>query len=89
MFRVARGRHATSSASIGKTARNHFQTEPALLQRPKLSATRDFKDKFERLAEVLGVENAQKHMADVLETALDIALEKKDPKKKLERRIKR
>ncbi|GMR22435.1 MAG: hypothetical protein BMS9Abin37_0784 [Acidobacteriota bacterium] len=53
------------------------------------SADRDFKDKFERLAEVLGVENAQKHMADILEKALDVALEKKDPKKKLERRRKR
>ena len=25
MFRMARGRHATSSASIGNNARNHFQ----------------------------------------------------------------
>ena len=49
----------------------------------------EFKDKFERLAEVMGVENAQKNMADILEKALDIALEKKDPKKKLERRRKR
>ena len=40
-------------------------------------------------AEVVGVENAQKHMAEILEMALDIALEKKDPKKKLERRRKR
>ena len=55
----------------------------------RFSADRNFKDKFERLAEVLGVENTQKHMADILETALDIALEKKDPKKKLERRKKR
>ena len=55
----------------------------------RFSADRDFKDKFERLAEVLGVENAEKHMADILEKALDIALEKKDPKKKLERRNKR
>jgi len=54
----------------------------------RFSADRDFKDKFERLAEVLGVENAQKHMADILEKALDIALEKKDPEKKLERRKK-
>ena len=52
----------------------------------RFSADRRFKDKFERLAEVTGVENAQKHMAKILETALDIALEKKDPKKKLERR---
>ena len=76
--------------------------EPSIRKRPstqqpatpcefnfRFSADRDFKDKFERLAEVLGVQNAQKHMASILEKALDIALEKKDPKKKLERRQKR
>jgi hypothetical protein len=55
----------------------------------RFSADRAFKEKFERLAEVLGVVNAQKHMADIFEKAIDIALEKKDPKKKLERRQKR
>ncbi len=55
----------------------------------RFSAERDFKDKFERFAEVVGVENAQKHMAEILETSLDIALEKKDPKKRLERRRKK
>ena len=55
----------------------------------RFSANGDFRDKFERLAEVLGVDNAQAHMADILEKAIDIALEKKDPKKKLERRRKR
>ena len=55
----------------------------------RFSDDREFKDKFERLAEVLGVEIAQKNMAEILEKALDIALEKKDPKKKLERRKKR
>ncbi len=55
----------------------------------RFSATRDFKDKFERLAEVVGVDNAQKNTAEILEKALDIALDKKDPKKKLERRRKR
>ena len=55
----------------------------------RFSADREFKDKFDRLAEVLGVENAQNHMADILEKAIDIALEKKDPKKKLERRQER
>jgi hypothetical protein len=72
------------------------KSSPTILQPAKpdeynfrFSAGRDFKDKFERLAEVLGVENAQKHMADILEKALDIALEKNDPKKKLERRKKR
>ena len=55
----------------------------------RFSADKEFKDKFERLAEVMGVENAQKNMAEILAKALDIALEKKDPKKKLERRRKR
>ena len=55
----------------------------------RFSAAREFKDKFERLAEVVGVENAQRHMAELFEKALDIALEKKDPKKKLDRRRRR
>ena len=72
------------------------KSSPTILQpaRPEVfnfrfSANRDFKDKFERLAEVVGVENAHKHMAEILEKALDIALEKKDPKKRLERRRKK
>ncbi|TDI45281.1 MAG: hypothetical protein E2P02_07655 [Acidobacteria bacterium] len=72
------------------------KSSPTILQpaRPavhnfRFSANQDFKDKFERLAKVVGVENAPKHMAEILEKALDIALEKKDPKKKLERRRKR
>ena len=52
----------------------------------RFSANRSFKEKFERLAEVMGVENAQKHMAEILEQALDVALDKKDPKRKFERR---
>ena len=52
----------------------------------RFSADRSFKEKFERLAEVMGVENSQKHMAEILERALDVALDKKDPKRKLERR---
>ena len=55
----------------------------------RFSADKDFKDKFERLAEVVGIQNAPKHMAEIIEKAIDIALEKKDPKKKLERRRKR
>ena len=50
----------------------------------RFSADKDFKDKLERLAEVVGIQNAQKNMAEIIEKALDIALEKKDPKKKLE-----
>ena len=55
----------------------------------RFSADEAFKHKLDRLAEVVGVVNAQAHMAELLEQALDIALEKKDPQKKLERRRKR
>ena len=55
----------------------------------RFSADGEFKKKFARLAEVLGVENPLKNMAEVLEKAVDISLEKKDPKKKLERRLER
>ncbi len=53
----------------------------------RFSADGNFKEKFERLAEVLGVENPLKHMAEILERAVDISLEKKDPKRKRERRL--
>ena len=53
------------------------------------SAGGSFKEKFERLAEVLGVENPLKNMAEVFERAVDISLDKKDPKRKLERRLER
>ncbi len=55
----------------------------------RFSAGKGLKEKLERLAEVLGIENAARHMPEILEQALDLALEKKDPKKKLERRQKR
>jgi hypothetical protein len=41
----------------------------------RFSADGDFKAKFERLAEVLGVENPLKNMAEVFERAVDISLE--------------
>jgi hypothetical protein len=53
----------------------------------RFSADESFKAKFARLAEVLGVKNPLKNMAAVFEKAIDISLEKKDPKKKLERRL--
>ncbi len=55
----------------------------------RFSAGKEFKGKFERLAEVLGIESAARRMPEIFEKALDLALEKKDPKKKLERRKKR
>jgi hypothetical protein len=55
----------------------------------RFAADRKFKEKFERLAEVLGVENPLLHMAEIMERALDIALDKKDMKRKLARRLER
>ena len=55
----------------------------------RFSADRKFKEKFERLAEVLGVENPLQHMAEIMERALDIALDKKDLKRKRARRLER
>ena len=55
----------------------------------RFSADGNFKEKFERLAEVLGVENPLKNMAEVFEKAMEISLDKKDPKRKRERRRER
>ena len=55
----------------------------------RFAADRKFKEKFERLAEVLGVENPLQHMAEIMEQALDIALDKKDLKRKRARRLER
>lgn len=72
------------------------RTSPSILEpaRPdqfnfRFTADRKFKEKFERLAEVLGVENPLQHMAKILEQALDIALDKKDLKRKRARRLER
>ena len=55
----------------------------------RFTANRKFKEKLERLAEVLGVQNPQQHMAEIMEQALDIALDKKDVKRKRARRLAR
>jgi len=55
----------------------------------RFAADRKFKEKFERLAEVLGVENPLQHMTEVMEQALDIALDKKDLKRRRARRLER
>ena len=53
----------------------------------RFAADREFKEKFERLAEVLGVENPLQHMAEIMDRALAIALDKKDLKRKRARRL--
>ncbi len=71
------------------TSRPAPRVSPSMLEpaRPerynfRFAADRKFKEKFERLAEVLRVENPLQHLADVMEQALDIALDKKDVKRK-------
>ncbi|MCP3676573.1 MAG: hypothetical protein GY721_02970, partial [Deltaproteobacteria bacterium] len=49
----------------------------------------EFKEKFERFAEVIGVGAPHGCIVDVLESAIEIALEKKDPIRKRERQLKR
>ncbi len=55
----------------------------------RFSAGKSMKEKLVRFGEVLGIDGAAKHMAEIFEKALDLALEKMDPKQKLERRKKR
>ena len=55
----------------------------------RFAADKEFKLKLERLAEVLGIENPAKNMAEILEKALGLALEAKDPERRLERRLAR
>ena len=55
----------------------------------RFSASREFIEKVERLAEVLGVHHPKGNLEQLFDTALEMALDKKDPKRKLERRRKR
>ena len=55
----------------------------------RFAANRRLKDKITRLAEVLGVHDPSRNLAELIETAVDLALDKKDPRKKQERRRQR
>ena len=55
----------------------------------RFSASKAFKEKYERLAEVLGVENPVRDMERIFELAVDLALEKKDPERKRQRSLER
>ena len=87
---------ALQAEQTGRTASSE-RKEPAPIFEPatekryniRFSAGEGFTEKLNRLAEVLGIECAQKHMEQILEKALDVALDKKDPKRALERRRKR
>ncbi len=55
----------------------------------RFSGGKELREKLERFAEVIGIENAERHMAEIIEMAVDLALDKQDPRRKLERRRKR
>jgi hypothetical protein len=55
----------------------------------RFSADRRFKEKLERLAEVLGIANPEKSLVEILEQAIDVTLDKKDPRRRLARRRER
>jgi hypothetical protein len=55
----------------------------------RFAASRELKEKFDRLAEVLGVENPLLHMAEIMERAMDDSLDKRDVKRKRARRLAR
>ena len=55
----------------------------------RFAADRQFMEKLERAAEVAGVSNPHRNLAQVLEKALDLFLEKKDPQRRQQRREQR
>ena len=71
--------------------RSRDLVEPATQDRYnfRFSAGKEFTEKFERLAEVLGIVSPQSHLEEIFDRAIELALDKKDPKRKLERRRKR
>jgi 5-methylcytosine-specific restriction endonuclease McrA len=83
------GTESTASSSCHSSqAPNNNLIQPAEVNvfNFRFAADRKFKDKLDRLAEVLGIENPQRNMAKILDYAIDTALEKKDPKRRLARR---
>ena len=51
----------------------------------RFAADKQFMDKLERAAEVAGVLNAHRNLAQVIEKALDVFLEKQDPQRRQQR----
>ena len=55
----------------------------------RFAAGKSFREKLLRVAEVLGIENPERSMAEILERGLDLLLEKKAPERRLARRLER
>ena len=82
--------------SASPPARPTPRVSPSILEpaRPEVfnfrfAADRKFKRSSSAWLEVLGVENSHQRMAEIMEQALDMALEKKDVKRKRQRRLER
>jgi len=80
---------AGAGSADGKRTRDLLQPATEDRYNVRFSAGRAFTEKLTRLAEVLGIEHPKNHLEEILTKALDIALEKQDPERKLERRRKR
>ncbi len=79
-------RRAGGAPSRAARGRRKGRVGPARPQvfNVRFPASAEFKAKIERFAEVIGVFDVAGKLAELLEQAVDLALEKKDPKKKLE-----
>jgi len=84
---------AAPAQTSGPTPRPIPRVSPSILEpaRPdvfnfRFAANREFKENFERLAEVLGVHNPLQHMSEIMAQAVNLALDKKDVKRRLARR---
>jgi hypothetical protein len=55
----------------------------------RFAAGKSFREKLLRAAEVLGIENPERSLAEILEKGLDLFLEKKDPVRQRARRLER
>jgi hypothetical protein len=82
-------REASAPSPPPRPSPSIFQPATPTAYNFRFAADKEFKESFERLAEVLGVENPLQHMAEIFQKAVDIALDKKDPKRRLERRKER
>ena len=78
-----------SSAQSNEKSSSLIQPAQPEIYNFRFSADKAFKEKLLRVAEVLGIPAPERNLARVLERALDLTLEKKDPQRKLERRRER
>ena len=82
------GRDLPLAAAVRRTS-NVLEAATPETYNFRFSADRAFRDKLERLAEVLGVRDPVQHMGEILERAVDCLLERKDPERRRARRLAR